>query len=70
MVLQYLKGHLGKRILFKRNRRLNLDAYTNTDYAGSLFDRRSTTEYYTFQGGNLVTWRSKKNNVVARSLAE
>ena len=45
-------------------------AYTDADYAGSAIDRRSTTEYCTFLGGNLVTWRSKKQNVVARSSIE
>jgi len=39
-------------------------------YAGSIVDRRSTTCYYMFLGGNLVTWRSKKQNVVARSSVE
>ena len=33
-------------------------------------DRRSTTGYYTFLGGNLVTWKSKKQNVVVRLSAE
>ncbi|CAL2257550.1 unnamed protein product [Prunus armeniaca] len=33
-------------------------------------DRRSTSGYFTFVGGNLVTWRSKKQNVVSRSSAE
>ena len=33
-------------------------------------DRRSTTGYCTFVVGNLVSWRSKKQSVVARSSAE
>ena len=28
-------------------------------------DRKSTSGYFTFIGGNLVTWRSKKQKVVA-----
>eukprot|EP00253_Pinus_taeda_P034143 PITA_34143 len=32
--------------------------------------RRSTLGYFTFVGGNLGTWRSKKQEVVARSSAE
>ena len=56
--------------MFERNGNANLEAYTDADYAGSIVDRRSTTGYCTFLGGNLVTWRSKKQNVVARSSAE
>ena len=33
-------------------------------------DDRSTPGYYIFVGGNLVTWRSKKQNVMARSSIE
>lgn len=33
-------------------------------------DRRSTSDYCTFVGGNLVIWRSKKQVVVARSSVE
>ena len=42
----------------------------DADYAGSIVDRRSTIGYCMFLGGNLVTWRSKKQNVVPRSSAE
>jgi hypothetical protein len=33
-------------------------------------DRKSTTGFCTFVGGNLVTWKSKKQNIIARSSAE
>ncbi|CAL2227819.1 unnamed protein product [Prunus armeniaca] len=42
----------------------------DVDWASSVIDRRSTSSYFTFVGGNLVTWRSKKQNVVSRSSAE
>ena len=69
-VLHYLKGNPGKGILFKKNDTLDLEAYSEADYASSIVDRRLTTRYCTFLGGNLVTWRSKKQNVVARSSVE
>jgi len=55
-----LKGNHGKGILFKRNGRLNIEAYTDVDYAGSLVHKRLTNGYCTFLVGNLVTWRSKR----------
>ena len=67
---QYLKGSSRKNVLFKRSSRLVLEAYTNADYVGYVIDRRSTTRYWTFFCGNLVTWRSKKHSLVARSSAE
>ena len=69
-LLHYLKSNPGKGTIFKRNDNLTLEAYTDADYAGFMMDRRSTTGYCTFLGGNLVTWRSKKQNVVARSSTE
>ena len=69
-ILQYLKANPGKGIMYKKGQSLTLEAYTDADYAGSVVDRRSTSGYCILIGGNLVTWRSKKQNVVARSSAE
>ncbi|XP_042511753.1 uncharacterized mitochondrial protein AtMg00810-like [Macadamia integrifolia] len=69
-ILRYLKSSQGKGLLYSRNNHLRIKGYTDADWAGSVFDRRSTSGYCTFVGSNLVTWRSKKQPVVARSSAE
>ena len=69
-ILRYLKNNPGRGLLFKRDEKLSLEVYTDADHAGSIVDRRSTSGYCMFLGGNLVTWRSKKQTVVARSSTE
>ena len=69
-ILRYLKGTPGKGIKFKKNGHTKIEGYTDADWAGNIMDRKSTSGYFTFVGGNLVTWRSKKQNVVALSSAE
>ena len=69
-ILRYIKSAPGKGILFtKTSNYQDIMVYTDADWAGAIDDRRSTSGYFTFVGGNLVTWRSKKQNVVARSSA-
>ncbi|CAA6660021.1 unnamed protein product [Spirodela intermedia] len=58
-VLHYLKGTPGKGVLFKRSGKVEVEMFTDADYAGSTIARRSTSGHLTFVGGNLVTWRSK-----------
>nr|CAE03643.1 OSJNBa0060N03.8 [Oryza sativa Japonica Group] len=69
-ILRYLKGTPGKGLWFMKNGHLNVEGYCDADWASSMDDRRSTSGYYVFVGGNLVSWRSKKQAVVARSTAE
>ncbi|RVW47408.1 Retrovirus-related Pol polyprotein from transposon RE1 [Vitis vinifera] len=70
-ILRYLKNAPGKGILFSKNvNHQSIEVYTDADWAGAVDDRRSTSGYFTFVGGNLVTWKSKKQNVVTRSSAE
>ena len=44
-----------------------LKGFFYADWASSLEDSRSTTGYCTKVWGNVVTWRSKKQSMVARS---
>ena len=69
-ILRYLKGTPGRGLMFIKRDSLQIEVYTDADWAGSTTDRRSTSGYCTFVGGNLVTWRSKKQSVVAQSSAK
>jgi hypothetical protein len=69
-IIRYVKRQPGLRILYKPNGHLRVEGFTDANWAGSSSDRRSTTGYCTFFGGNLVTWKSKKHTVVARSSAK
>ena len=69
-ILSYLKFTAGQGLFFRWEGGLSLEAYTDSDWAGSVTDRRSTSGYCTFLGGSLITWRSKKQKEVSLSSAE
>ena len=70
-ILRYLKGAPRKGIMFTKRADLqSIKVYTNADWAGEIDGRRSTCCYFTFIGGNLVTWKRKKQHVVSHSSAE
>ena len=69
-IVKYLKNSPGMRLLFTKAETMKVEIYTHADWAGSSLDRRSISDYCSFLGGNLVTWRSKKQSVVVRSSVE
>lgn len=69
-ILRYLKSAPGRGLMFSKHGHLNISGYTDSDWGGKGDRRRSTSGYVTFVGGNLVTWKSKKQQVVSLSSAE
>ncbi|RVW29870.1 Retrovirus-related Pol polyprotein from transposon RE1 [Vitis vinifera] len=58
-ILRYLKNAPRKRILFAKNvDHQSIEVYTDANWAGVVDDRQFTFGYFTFVGGNLVTWKS------------
>ncbi|KAL0746101.1 hypothetical protein Bca101_101383 [Brassica carinata] len=69
-ILMYLNGSPDRGVWMGCNGSSEVVGYCDADWAGDRTDRRSTTGYCTFIGGNLVTWKSKKQKVVSCSSAE
>ena len=69
-ILYYVKGTSGQGVLYENRGHTQTVGYSDADWVGSPTDRRSTSWYCMFIGGNLISWKSKKQDVVAKSSAE
>ena len=65
-----MKSCSGKRLFFKKTKHREIKVFSDTDWARSVTDRKSTSGYCTYVWGNLVTWKSQKQRVVSKSSAE
>jgi hypothetical protein len=43
----------------RKNGTNNVIGFSDADWADN-YDKKSTIDFYTFVGGNLMTWKSKK----------
>jgi hypothetical protein len=69
-ILRYLKGTINYGIFYKKNENKQLIAYTDSDYAGDIVDKKSTSGYVFMLSGGVVSWSSKKQPIVTLSTTE
>ncbi|KAL2240933.1 UNVERIFIED_CONTAM: Retrovirus-related Pol polyprotein from transposon RE2, partial [Sesamum indicum] len=69
-VVKYLKGSPQKGFFFPAHISSNLVAYCDTDWAFCPNTRKSLAGYCIFLGKALISWKTKKQNIVSRSTAE
>ncbi|XP_059068493.1 uncharacterized mitochondrial protein AtMg00810-like [Cryptomeria japonica] len=68
-ILRYLRGTIGYGLKYKEVD-LNLYGYTNSDWAGSVVDRKSTSRCCFSLGSAMISWFSRKQSSVAQSSTE
>ncbi|GJV64548.1 retrovirus-related pol polyprotein from transposon TNT 1-94 [Tanacetum coccineum] len=69
-VMRYIQGTLDYGIWYKRGGKGKMEVFTDSDYAGDLNDRKSTSGYSVLWDGAAVSWSSKKQSIVALSSTE
>ncbi|XP_057444683.1 secreted RxLR effector protein 161-like [Lotus japonicus] len=69
-ILRYLQGTKEFGIWYKTTTISRLLGYTDSDWAGSVDDMKSTSGYALSLGSGIFSWASKKQATVAQSTAE
>ena len=68
--MRYIKREPGLGILLSSKNSNKLSVYCDADWASCPNTRRSVSGFIVKHGETLLSWKSKKQNVVSRSSAE
>ncbi|GJZ27036.1 hypothetical protein Tco_0571289, partial [Tanacetum coccineum] len=69
-IFRYLKGQPKLGLWYPIDSPFDLEASSDSDYAGASLDRKSTTRGCQFLGKRLISWQCKKQTIVANSTTE
>jgi hypothetical protein len=69
-VMRYLKGMLEFGLYYNGDRDFRLVGYTDSDWARSVYDRKSTSRCCFSLGSTMTTWQSRKQSNISLSTIE
>ncbi|GJX45680.1 putative ribonuclease H-like domain-containing protein [Tanacetum coccineum] len=69
-IFKYLKGQPKLGLWYPRDSPFDLEAFSDSDYAGASLDRKSTTGGCQFLSKRLISWQCKKQTIVSNSTTE
>nr|GEU54458.1 hypothetical protein [Tanacetum cinerariifolium] len=69
-IFRYLKGKPKLGLWYPKVSLFELEAYSDSDYASTNLDRKSTTRGCQFLGRRLISWQCKKQTIMATSTTE
>ncbi|PKU77931.1 Retrovirus-related Pol polyprotein from transposon TNT 1-94 [Dendrobium catenatum] len=69
-VMRYLKRTRDFMLTYQRSDHLEIVGYSDSDFAGCLDSRRSTSGYIFMLAGGAISWKSVKQTLIASSTME
>jgi hypothetical protein len=69
-VMRYLKGTIDYGLRYASDREISLQGFTDSDWAGSVADQKSTSGCCFSMGSTMISWFSRKQTSVALSTTE
>ncbi|XP_074299962.1 secreted RxLR effector protein 161-like [Silene latifolia] len=69
-VLRYLQGTKDYMLMFRRTENIEVVGYSDSDYAGCIDSRKSTSGYVFMLADGAASWRSVKQTLTATSTME
>jgi hypothetical protein len=69
-ILRYVHGTPKLGLKIRKSKSMMVNAFSDTNWAGCVDDRRSTGGFAVFLGSNLISWSARKQARVSRSSTE
>ena len=69
-ILRYVRGTFDLGVFYKKGDDSKMIGYTDSDYAGDIDDRKSTSESIFMMSSGAICWSSKKQPIVTLSTTE
>ena len=65
--LRYVRGTTGLMLTYRKSESLEIEGYSDADFAGDADDRKSTSGYIFTLAKRAISWKSSKQSVTASS---
>ncbi|KAL6324389.1 hypothetical protein AAG906_012993 [Vitis piasezkii] len=69
-VMRYLQGTKDYKLMYRRTSNLEVVGYSDSDFAGCVDSRKSTSGYIFILAGGAISWKSVKQTMIATSTME
>jgi hypothetical protein len=69
-ILRYVRGTIAYGLRYTSSGGVILHGFTNSNWMGSVVDRKSTSGYCFSLGSTMISWSSRKQGSVAKSTTE